>query len=311
MKEPGLKRSMRALLAVFCLLILGAVRADAEDVGSIAAMDGTVEIGRDGAWNAAAVGTVVRLGDTIRTGHPGRARVVFRDDTVLNVGHDSQVVVDEQVFNPDLGTFSSVFRLLQGKVRTLVSEYYMEPRAKLQVVTPTSVSGVRGTEFIVVYDPDREVTEVVGITSEVTVESVLIPVGRAVVVRPRELSVVARGKYPTEPRLLEEEVFRQYLEGLEFIGAGQQESMVINNPIIAGAIVPPPDRVEPVTQRFGEPPALEPVMIGKIGGPAGSVPGDRAAVPIPDVASVVQQPPAAVEGPSGGGGGGGDVGIPF
>jgi hypothetical protein len=226
----------------------------------------------------------------------------------LNVGNDSQVVVDEQVFDPDAGTFSSAFRVLQGKVRTLVSEYYMEPRAKLHVETPTSVSGVRGTEFIVAYDPAREVTEVVGISHEVTVESVLIPVGRAVIVRPRELTVVARGKYPTEPQLLEEEVFRQYLDGLEFIGTGQWESMVISHPIVAGAIVPPPDRVDPVTEKAGGPPAREPVTIGEIGGPAGSVPGDRAPAPIPDVGSVVQQPPAAVEGPSTGGG---DVGIPF
>ena len=310
--EPARSRRVaprsRALLAVLCLLCLATSAANAEDVGSIAAMDGTVEIGRDGEWKTAEVGTVVQLGDTIRTGHPGRARVVFRDDTVLNVGHDSQVAVDEQVFDPDAGSFSSVFRVLQGKVRTLVSEYYMEPRAKLQVETPTSVSGVRGTEFIVVYDPDREVTEVIGITSEVTVESVLIPVGRAVIVRPRELSVVARGKYPSAPRQLEEDVFRQYLDGLEFIGAGQQESMVLSNPIVAGAVVPPLDRIEPVIQTVDGPPAREPVAIGKIGGPAGSAPGDRAPVPVPDVGSVIQQPPAAVEGPSTGGG---DVGIPF
>lgn len=297
-----------ALLVILCVLALSSSETRAEDVGSIAALEGSVEIGRDGAWTAAQVGTTVQLGDTIRTGQPGRARMVFRDDTVLNVGHESQVVVDEQIFDPTTGTFSSVFRILQGKVRTLVSEYYMEQRAKLQIETPTSVSGVRGTEFIVAYDPEREVTDVVGIHDEVTVESVLIPIGRAVVVRPRELSVVARGKYPTEPRLLEEEVFRQYLEGLEFIGAGQLESMVINHPIIAGAIVPPPDRIDPVTARVGEPPAREPIAIGKIGGPAGSVPGDRAPAPVPDVGSVLQQPPAAIQGPSTGAG---DVGIPF
>jgi hypothetical protein len=119
--------------------------------------------------------------------------------------------------------------------------------------------------------------------------------------------VVARGKYPTEPQLLEEEVFRQYLEGLEFIGAGQLESMALNHPIVAGAIVPPLDRIDPVTEKVGEPPAREPVDIGQIGGPAGSVPGDRAPAPIPDVGSVLQQPPAAVEEP----GGGGNVGVPF
>jgi hypothetical protein len=284
-----------------------AAPASAEDVGNIAALGGSVETGRNGTWKIAVVGMPVQLGDTIRTGQPGRCRVVFRDDTVLNVGHSSQVVVDEQVFDPQNGTFSSVFRVLQGKVRTLVSAYYMEPRAKLQVTTPTSVSGVRGTEFIVAYDPQLEVTEVVGITREVTVESILIPVGRAVIVRPRELSVVERGKYPTEPRLLEEEVFRQYLDGLEFIGTGQLESMLINHPIVAGATVPPLDGFDLVTQGV-DGPAREPSAIGKIGEP-GVVPGDRAPVPVPDVGSVIQQPPAALGGSSGDSGG--DVGIPF
>jgi hypothetical protein len=299
---------VRAFLVVLCLLGVGAARASAEDVGSIAAMDGSVELGRNEAWVSAQVGTAVQLGDTIRTGRPGRARIVFRDDTVLNVGTSSRVVVDEQVFDPDTGTFAAAFRVLQGKVRTLVSQYYMEPRAKLRVETPTSVSGVRGTEFIVVYDPERDVTEVVGITREVTVESVLIPVGRAVIVKPRDISIVARGKYPTEPRQLEEDVFRQYLDGLEFIGAGEMESMLINNPIIAGAVAPPPDRIDPVTQSVNDPPAREPVAIGKIGGPAGGVPGDSSPVPVPDVGSVIQQPPAAVDGSSGGSG---NVGIPF
>lgn len=271
-------------------------------------MDGSVEIGRDGGWEPAQVGTVVQLGDTIRTGKPGRARVVFRDDTVLNVGKNSQVVVDEQVFEPDTGTFASAFRLLQGKVRTLVSEYYMEPRAKLRVETPTSVSGVRGTEFIVVYDPEREVTEVVGIVNEVIVESVLIPVGRAVIVGPGEFTVVARGKYPTEPQPLEEDALRLYLGGLEFIGAGQTESMVIDSPIAVGATAPAPDRVGPVTQSVPAPPAGEAIAIDKIGEP-GKIPGDRDHVPVPDIGSVLQQPPAAIQGPSGGGGG--DVGIPF
>lgn len=295
-----------AFLAALCLLALGVTPAGAEDVGSIAAMDGKVEIGRGGEWIPAEVGSVVQLGDTIRTARPGRARVVFRDDTVLNVGHDSQVVVDEQVFDLNAGTFSSVFRVLQGKVRTLVSDYYMEPRAKLKVETPTSVSGVRGTEFVVVYDPDREITEVVGVTHQVTVESVLIPVGRPVIVGPRQLSVIPRGKYPSAARPLSEEVFRQYLDDLEFIGAGQFESLVIENPIIAGGFVPPPDRFDPIVQTFNEPPAQNPFVPGKAGSPTGSAPGDRASAPIPDVGSVLQQPPAAIEGS-----GSGDVGIPF
>jgi hypothetical protein len=132
---------------------------------------------------------------------------------------------------------------------------------------------------------------------------VLIPVGRAVIVKPGEITVIERGKYPTEPQRLEDDAFRQYLGGLAFIGAGETESMVIDSPIVAGG-VPAPDRIGPVTKSANEPPAARPDGIGKTDG---RVPGDRDHLPIPDVGSILQQPPAAITSS----GGGGDVGIPF
>jgi hypothetical protein len=289
-------------LAALVLLALPS-RGAAEAVGTVATTEGLVEIGRAESWMEALAGVALEVGDAVRTGRPGKARIVFRDESVMNVGEDSQIVIDEQVFAPSEGTVDSVFRLLRGKVRTLVSEYYKEPTTRFEVQTDTSVSGVRGTDFIVVYDPDRRVTEVVGVSGEVAVQSVLIPVGETVYVRAREITTVARGQYPAPARRLEDEEFRQYIKGLQFIGAGLPESAALAHPVLGGAVVPPPDRAGSVTA--GLPPGSTSAPLSILAGPAGAVPGDDR-YSTPDVSSLVGEPPAAVVPPTSG-----DVGIPF
>jgi hypothetical protein len=299
---PFVARRRCALLVALLVLLVSSSRASAEAVGSLATLEGLVEIGRADVFAAADVGAEVEVGDALRTGRPGRARVVFRDDSVLNVGEQSHVVIDEQVFNPEEGSFNSVLRLLSGKVRTLVSEYYREPTARYEIQSDTSVSGVRGTEFIVSYDAERQVTEVVGVSGEVTVRSVLIPVGEPVVIRRAEITTVARGQYPSPARRLEDEEFRQYLEGLQFIGDGLAENTFADHPLASGTLVPPPDRAGPVTA--AAPPASSGGPISILAGPGGTVPGEDQGAP--DVGSLLGEPPVAVVPPTSG-----DVGIPF
>ena len=300
---PRLRMALGAVLLAAALLVPRLVRAEA--IGSIVTLEGQVEVVRTGVTSAVRIGDPVELNDQVRTGRPGRARIVFQDESVLNVADDSQVVLDTQVYDPGTGTFSTTMRLLSGKVRTLVSEYYKEPKARFEVQTPTSVSGVRGTEFLVVYDSARQITEVIGVVDAVAVRSVLIPPGDVVYVTTKEISTVARGQYPTPPRKLEDSVFRQYLEGVEFIGAGKTESLAINHPMVGGSLVPPPDRAAAVTASGapGSGGGAPPLSI--VASPTGVVPGDNR-YETPDVGTLVQQPPGVIEMPTTG-----DVGVPF
>src|SRR5262245_772776 len=69
----------RTLLFVAGLLFCTGV-AHAQEVGTIAAMEGTAELGRGGAWAPAHIGAAIQQGDELRTSRPGRLRVVFQDD---------------------------------------------------------------------------------------------------------------------------------------------------------------------------------------------------------------------------------------
>ena len=210
----------------------------AQEVGTVATLEGTADVGRGDTWTAAALGTAVSLGDQVRTGNPGRLSIVFQDDSVLTVADDSQLVIDQQVFNPSGGVVRSLIGLLRGKLNAVVGEYYHEPGSAYEVKTVTAVAGVRGTEFSVSYDPITELTEVMSVSGVVHVHSMLDPTGPGVLVRASEVTTVAPGQLPKPPRRVQETIFRQRLEGFEFIGGGRAESLVASSSLRSGATVP-------------------------------------------------------------------------
>ena len=232
--------------AVSLALLLCALPVAAQEVGTVAEMDGTVDIGRGGTWTAAAIGAPVQQGDQLRTGKPGRLKVVFQDDSVLSVSEQSLVVVNEQVFDPATSKVKSYFDLIHGKLNSIVSDYYGRPGSNYQVKTATAVAGVRGTEFSVSYDPDDQVTEVLGFNGKVEVHSLLDPSGPGVIITANEATTVEKGQLPTPPRRYNETFFRQQLEGFNFIGGGRFESVTAGHPLVSGSTVPRPDRAPAV-----------------------------------------------------------------
>ncbi len=264
---------MQRLVFVFLVAaLLCAGTLTAQEVGTVAEVQGQAELVRAGARTAVSIGMAVRAEDELQTSRPGRLRVVFQDDSVLTIGDDSQVRIDEHIVDIERGVFRSIVRLVKGRVRAVVSDYYGRRGAVYEIDTVTAVAGVRGTEFVAVFDPVAEVTEVVGVSGgRVAVHSVIDRTARGVFVTARELTQVARGKLPTRPQPLDEITFRQYIEGLEFIGDGRPESLIVQNPLLSGADIPPEDRA-----------AALPAPVGEVGGPLAHEPRTRAQKAIED-----------------------------
>jgi hypothetical protein len=271
-----LLRATLTLLAA-SLLALAVPAAEAQDAGSIVSMEGTVEIGRAGSFSGAQVGTPIQAGDTIRTGNPGRARVLFADESVLNIGDGSTIVIDETVYDPSKGAGSTLMHLLGGKVRAVVSEYYGSGGGSYQIETATAVSGVRGTEYVIAYDPARQLTEVLGLGGEVAVHGTIDRKRHGVIVHANEITEVAKGKYPTPPRQITEddERYQRLMAGLDLPGSGLPESLLLNDPVMGGDEIPNPDTADgnvnqgrPGEGTFGEGPHsdLPPESPAKTGG---------------------------------------------
>jgi len=245
-------------------------------------VEGAAESGRAEAWKPAQAAATFSAGEQLRTGRPGRMLVVLHDDTLLNLGDDTHVIVDEQVLDPGRGVFRSSVRLTRGKLRAVVSPNYHQADAVFRIESATAVASVRGGQVIVVYDPDGGRTAVIGIDGVVEVHSVRDRSGHGVFVTTREVTTVMRGELAAQPNTLDEARFGQYVAGLEFIGRGRPESLIDVKPLVAN--VPPEDRASAARppEWVGVP---EPQVI------APTVPGEMAQ---PDVAELTKQPPAVL-----------------
>lgn len=270
-----LRAMLTTVAALFLALASTAAEAQNGDAGKMVSLEGTVEIGRAGSFTAATVGSGVAPGDTIRTGTPGRARILFHDDSVLNIGDGSTLVIDETVYDPNKGAGSTLMHLLGGKVRALVSDYYSDSPASYRIETTTSVSGVRGTEFIVAYDASSQLSEVLGLGGEVAVHSTRDRKNHGVLIHAMEVTEVAKGRFPTPPRQIttEDDDFRRLIGGLDLPGSGLPESLLLGEPALSGEQIPSPDTAdgtqsrEPSTGTMDEPnPDLPPDEPAKTGG---------------------------------------------
>lgn len=225
----------RMVFLLVGLLCLGSMAA-AQDVGVVAASQGVAEIHRGGAVTPAVIGTQVRVGDELRTGD-GKLRVVFQDDSVIDVGERTTLVVNEQVFNAGGGQASSLMNLVVGKARALVSHYYGAAGTQYEIRTPTAVAGVRGTEFIITYDADRDVSSVVGIDGFVQVRNLTADADAYIYIGAEETTFVQRDQKPTAPQRIEERLFRDEVEGMELLSLGSASRAALRTTSVA-----PPER---------------------------------------------------------------------
>jgi hypothetical protein len=128
------------------LLISGG--AWAQTVGFVAGTQGDVEIRADGAtsWAASSIDQNVSVGDTIRTGPDSAVKILLADETILTLGEDTELKIDEYVIGDAATRDPSALELLRGKARVFVGEAFGGP-TRVEMYTPTAVIGVKGTGF--------------------------------------------------------------------------------------------------------------------------------------------------------------------
>ena len=104
---------------------------------------------RAGVAQAVVPGQTLLAGDTIRTGRDSAVGITLADDTLLAIGPDSELVLNEFAFNSttqDGNMLASLWRGTLGVVTGLIGRKTPE---NVRVQTRTVVLGVRGTAFIV------------------------------------------------------------------------------------------------------------------------------------------------------------------
>ena len=139
-----------ATLSVF------AAAALANDVGQVKVTKGVVHVERDGAQIPAVVGMPVRQADKLVTGADGTVGVTFADNSLLSVGPNSTLSVDKFSFNASTHEGQFDASLQRGTLAVVSGKMVKQSPDAMRVRTPSSIMGVRGTEFAVrVGEPAR------------------------------------------------------------------------------------------------------------------------------------------------------------
>ena len=116
-------------------------------VGKVSLLQGTAtRTPTGGSAVALEVGAEIELGDTIGVGAGSNLKIVLGDESLLLLGADSSLRIDEGKFQGlERRAFSA--RLLIGKVWAKVTRAVSGSDAKFEVTTDRAVAGVRGTVF--------------------------------------------------------------------------------------------------------------------------------------------------------------------
>jgi len=129
---------------IFVGLLAAASNASAAtEAGKLAVANGDVKI----SGKAAKPGSVILNNDTITTGANASAKLLFTDQSIMDLGPNSSLNVSDYAVK-DGENRTATFSLLYGKLRSLVTQKVGDG-GKVQVKTNSAVMGVRGTEFVV------------------------------------------------------------------------------------------------------------------------------------------------------------------
>jgi hypothetical protein len=147
---------MRLVAVVVSLSLLVAGTAFAEDaarIGTIKTLRGDARIVGPAGSEAAAVGGAVHQNDTLETGADGAVGVTFIDNTTLSLGTNSRITMTKVVFNPDHGDFAFAGNIAKGTFMFVSGTIAKLAPQAVQITTPVSTIGVRGTRFLVEIRP--------------------------------------------------------------------------------------------------------------------------------------------------------------
>ncbi len=141
---------LRSLLYAAALLAFTtSAYAESEPIGYVKTHAGAAFVDAAGETLEAFPGLALREGDVIRTGDDGQLGLTLLDNTVMSVGPNAELVVEEYLFRPGEGELGLGVRLLRGTMQFISGVIAKLRPEAVKVRTATGTIGVRGTRFLV------------------------------------------------------------------------------------------------------------------------------------------------------------------
>jgi hypothetical protein len=138
-----------ALLSLFLVALVPRPVPAEDAIGQIKTASGAVSVLRAGASHNVAAGERVYQSDVLVTGADGSCGITFADNSMMSLGPDSRLSLDQ--FRFDTTTHEGAFEasLEKGTLAVKSGQIVKQTPEAMRVRTPGALLGVRGTEFVV------------------------------------------------------------------------------------------------------------------------------------------------------------------
>ncbi|HEY3278697.1 MAG TPA: FecR domain-containing protein [Syntrophorhabdaceae bacterium] len=128
--------------------VLGATAAEGA-AAVVKTVSGSAQIQRQEKVIAAVPKEKLFRGDTLKTGKEATLGIIFKDDTILTLGPETTVVIDDFLFSPAEQKLSVATRMLRGTVSYISGIIGRLSPQSVRFETPVASVGIRGTKFLV------------------------------------------------------------------------------------------------------------------------------------------------------------------
>ncbi len=159
-------RTLTATVAAFALAAALPAASQAQNVGTAGAVNPSTTASGGGGTRQLNLGSQVIFRERVATSATGSVQVTFIDKSTLNIGRNSEVVIDEFVFNPNTGDGRAAISLGRGALRFVGGA--VSKGGNAEVRTPVATVGIRGGVAIVSHTAQGG-TQVVNVFGRTTI----------------------------------------------------------------------------------------------------------------------------------------------
>src|SRR5580658_10432680 len=118
-----------------------------DPVGSVATLQGTASVTRNNATSAVQLRDTIYKNDVLQTNIDGTLGITFDDETTFTLKPNTQLAVDEFVYQQGGTDNAAVFNVLRGTAAFVAAE--VAHTGDMKITTPSSTLGIRGTTGLV------------------------------------------------------------------------------------------------------------------------------------------------------------------
>jgi hypothetical protein len=138
-----------AVLLTVTFLSSGQGQAASDHIGIVKSVEGSAIIERGTSQLPVKPGDQVFNGDRIATAAESALGVTFKDGSLMSLGPDALMEMDELVYEPQNGKLSMVAHFVQGTFTQVSGGIARLKPEAVNFRTPNGTIGIRGTRFVV------------------------------------------------------------------------------------------------------------------------------------------------------------------